>query len=158
LFEGTVRSNLDPEGIYKDEELWAVLSKCRIASMVRSLSTSDSPSQQQQKNAENSHSGMEGGARTNQQQQTSGSVVSESRSRSGNSRSGLDAMVTECGNNLSAGQGQLLCLARVVIPFTHPFLFTINTTTVLASSICVNTYIYMCVCVCVYICNLLVFT
>jgi ABC-type multidrug transport system fused ATPase/permease subunit len=35
LFEGTFRSNLDPFDSYSDSELWRVLDRTKIASLVR---------------------------------------------------------------------------------------------------------------------------
>jgi len=37
LFSGTVRSNLDPHGVYSDDELWLALTKAHLLSTVRSL-------------------------------------------------------------------------------------------------------------------------
>ncbi|KAJ4822868.1 hypothetical protein Tsubulata_045665 [Turnera subulata] len=35
LFQGTVRTNLDPLGQHSDQEIWEVLNKCRLAEIVR---------------------------------------------------------------------------------------------------------------------------
>lgn len=37
LFDGTIRSNLDPTGQYSDEELWEALRKCQLADIVKEL-------------------------------------------------------------------------------------------------------------------------
>ncbi|MQL96384.1 hypothetical protein Taro_029058 [Colocasia esculenta] len=36
MFEGTVRSNLDPLGEYTDEDIWQALDKCQLGEVVRS--------------------------------------------------------------------------------------------------------------------------
>ncbi|KAG6544165.1 hypothetical protein Mapa_014365 [Marchantia paleacea] len=37
MFDGTVRSNVDPLGIHEDVEIWEALEKCQLASSVRGL-------------------------------------------------------------------------------------------------------------------------
>ncbi|BBN11596.1 protein MpABCC13 [Marchantia polymorpha subsp. ruderalis] len=37
MFDGTIRSNMDPLGIYDDVEIWEALEKCQLASSVRGL-------------------------------------------------------------------------------------------------------------------------
>ncbi|XP_058074067.1 ABC transporter C family member 8-like isoform X2 [Magnolia sinica] len=37
LFRGSVRSNLDPLGLYSDHEIWEALEKCQLATTIRSL-------------------------------------------------------------------------------------------------------------------------
>ncbi|KAG0586421.1 hypothetical protein KC19_2G089600 [Ceratodon purpureus] len=37
LFDGTIRSNLDPTGQYSDQELWEALRKCQLADIVQEL-------------------------------------------------------------------------------------------------------------------------
>lgn len=35
LFDGNVRTNLDPLGVYKDEEIWEALDKCQLGDVIR---------------------------------------------------------------------------------------------------------------------------
>ncbi|TPX66991.1 hypothetical protein SpCBS45565_g04133 [Spizellomyces sp. 'palustris'] len=37
LFEGTIRSNLDPTGFHPDQHLWKILDRCRLKSFVASM-------------------------------------------------------------------------------------------------------------------------
>ncbi|KNC99219.1 uncharacterized protein SPPG_05475 [Spizellomyces punctatus DAOM BR117] len=37
LFEGTIRSNLDPTGFHPDQHLWKILERCRLKSFVASM-------------------------------------------------------------------------------------------------------------------------
>lgn len=37
LFQGTIRTNLDPQGVYSDEELWTALSRSHLKNDLLSL-------------------------------------------------------------------------------------------------------------------------
>eukprot|EP00246_Nothoceros_aenigmaticus_P013792 TRINITY_DN4941_c0_g1_i1.p1 TRINITY_DN4941_c0_g1~~TRINITY_DN4941_c0_g1_i1.p1 ORF type:complete len:1023 (+),score=185.59 TRINITY_DN4941_c0_g1_i1:213-3071(+) len=37
LFDGTIRTNVDPVGVHSDEEIWEALAKCQLASVVKEL-------------------------------------------------------------------------------------------------------------------------
>ncbi|KAA8541701.1 hypothetical protein F0562_022853 [Nyssa sinensis] len=37
LFRGSIRTNLDPLGLYSDEEIWRALEKCQLKTTIRSL-------------------------------------------------------------------------------------------------------------------------
>lgn len=39
LFRGTIRSNLDPLGLYTDQEIWEALEKCQLKTTISSLPT-----------------------------------------------------------------------------------------------------------------------
>ncbi|CAI0392137.1 unnamed protein product [Linum tenue] len=37
LFQGSVRTNLDPLGLYTNQEIWEALAKCRLKATISSL-------------------------------------------------------------------------------------------------------------------------
>ncbi|XP_050231387.1 ABC transporter C family member 8 isoform X2 [Mercurialis annua] len=67
LFRGSVRTNLDPLGLYSDHQIWEALEKCQLKTTISSI-----PNQ-------------------------------------------LDSLVSDEGENWSAGQRQLFCLGRVLL-------------------------------------------
>ncbi|KAK6527245.1 hypothetical protein TWF281_010433 [Arthrobotrys megalospora] len=99
LFSGTIRSNLDPFDEHTDEE-------CRTAlSSVNLVSTTTAPTSGTVTPTNLSGTTTPGGASTS----------SGNSNKNSNIFSSLDSKVSEGGLNLSQGQRQLLCLARVIL-------------------------------------------
>ncbi|GAC93288.1 ATP-binding cassette transporter [Pseudozyma hubeiensis SY62] len=101
LFSGTVRSNLDPFNVYEDGELWMALERCRLASFA-------TPAASRAVSRAPSRPGSPGPDDDGNAEQV---VDAEMYSRT-NIITSLDAPVEQGGRNFSAGQKQLLALAR----------------------------------------------
>ncbi|KAI5957975.1 BPT1 [Candida theae] len=93
-FRASVRENLDPFGEYTDEKLWRVLELAHLKEHVEKMETE--PTEEEKTKSKNPDE------------------LPKKR--------GLDADIEEGGSNLSAGQKQLLCLARALLNETSKIL------------------------------------
>ncbi|KAJ6146886.1 hypothetical protein N7497_008868 [Penicillium chrysogenum] len=106
LFTGTLRSNLDPFGLFSDEQIFTALRRVHLIGS--STSGTATPTTSSTVTATENNANGNGNANG-----VSSSAVTVIDNK--NVFHNLDSQVSESGSNLSQGQRQLLCLARALL-------------------------------------------